>query len=113
MLHWRTTLAVCSLIILQSCGHSAERTRQAAMERGDQFYKKGLYQDAEVQFRRAIQATPRYGQAYLQLGRTEERLGRYDDAFAALRQAVQLMPDSDAPKIDLANFMLVAYLGNP
>lgn len=113
MLIQRSGLVICSLLILQSCLHNAEKTRRTAMEHGDQFYKKGLYADAEIQFRRAIQATPQSGEAYLQLGRTEERLGKYREALASLGRAVQLMPNNDAPKIDMANFMLVAYLGNP
>ena len=83
------------------------------MERGYQFYQKGLFRDAEVQYRRALQVAPRSGEVYLELGKTEERLGKYSEALAALAQAVQLIPGQDAPKIELANFMLVAYIGNP
>src|SRR5579871_5667511 len=101
MLRFRATIVVLSLLSLQSCLHNAEKTRLTAIERGDAFYKKGQYRDAEVQFQRAIQAAPQSGESYLQLGRTEERLGNYSGAFDALRRAVELMPDNDAAKIAL------------
>ena len=103
--------AVFCLLTLQSCNR-ADRTRKAAFDRGQQFYKQGQYDDAEIQFRRVLQIDPHSGEAQLWLGRTEERRGKYPEALSLLKEAVALSPSDDAPRIDLANFMLVAYLGN-
>lgn len=83
------------------------------MARGQQYYRKGDYRAAEIQFQKAIQPDANFGQAWLWLGRTEERLGNGKPALDALNEAVALMPGQDAPLIEMGNFLLVGYVGNP
>jgi tetratricopeptide (TPR) repeat protein len=104
---------LAALVILQSCAHNREQAKRQDLQRGEELRQKGHFAEAEIQFRKALQEDPRYGEAYLALGRTEARLGRYSLAFGALRQAVADMPGQDAPEIELGNLLLVAYLGNP
>lgn len=112
MTYLRTLLAVVSLTALQSCAHTSDKAR-TAIERGQHFYAKGLYSDASIQFQRALQQKSDSAEAYLWLGKADERLGHDGEALAALRRASELMPSADAPRIELANFMLVAYLASP
>lgn len=106
-------LAVAGLLLLFSCAESTDRARRTAMARGQKFYSKGDYAAAEIQFERSIQKDANFGEAWLWLGRTEERLDKFSPALDSLKQAVTLMPDQDAPLIELGNLLLVEYAGSP
>jgi len=105
----RSLLAAAAMFFLCSCGESASR----AFARGQQFYGKGNYAEAEIQFEKAIQRDANSGQAWLWLGRTLERQGQLAPALVSLKQAVILMPGQDAPLVEMGNFLLVSYVGNP
>jgi cytochrome c-type biogenesis protein CcmH/NrfG len=100
-------------LALMACGHDAGTAKQSALQKGRQFYQRRNYGDAEIQFRKAIREDARFGEAWLWLGRTENQRGNYRAAFDGLTEAVALLPGQDAPKVELANMMLVAWLGNP
>jgi len=106
-------LAAASLLFLVACTQTRERARTGAMERGHQYYRKGDYRAAEIQFEKTIQQDANFGLAWLWLGRTEERLGNAKAAVDALNQAVTLSPGQDAPLTDLGDLLLVGYVGNP
>ena len=106
-------LAVTSLIFLVSCAQNKDKARSTAMSRGQQYFQKGGYADAEIQFEKAIQNDPKFGQAWLWLGRTEERLGNSAAAIQTLKEAATRMPGQDAPLIELGNLLLVGFAGNP
>ncbi|HWF11876.1 MAG TPA: tetratricopeptide repeat protein [Bryobacteraceae bacterium] len=96
-----------------SCGQSAEKARQTAFARGKQLYQKADYKAAAIEFQKAIQKDPNFGEAWLWLGRTSEQLENSDGAADAFRQAVPLMPGSDEPLAELGNVLVVEYTGNP
>ena len=100
-------------LFLPGCIHNSEKAKRNYLQRGEQLFKSGHYADAEIQFRKSLQQDPRFGDAYLDLGRTEVKLGNYSLALSTLRQASVLMPGQDAPKIELGDFLLVSYLANP
>jgi predicted Zn-dependent protease len=105
--------AVAGLVLLSSCAGSTDRARRTPLARGQKFYSKADYAAAEIQFQRSLQKDANFGEAWLWLGRTEERLGKSTPALDSLKQAVTLMPGQDAPLIELGNFLLVGYAGNP
>jgi tetratricopeptide (TPR) repeat protein len=106
-------VAVVVMIALVSCAQSTDRARRASLARGQKFYNKGDYAAAELQFQKSIQKDANFGEAWLWLGRTEEQLGRFTSALNSLKQAVTLMPGQDAPLVELGDFLLVGYVGNP
>ena len=102
-----------SLLALQACIHNTDKAKQVALRRGQEYYGKGSYADAEIQFRKSLQEDPQFGEGYLWLGRAEERLGSYGPAMAALKQAAGRMPGQEAPEVALGNILLLAYLADP
>ena len=106
-------LVVTSLIFLVSCAKNKDKARSTAMSRGQQYYQKAAYAEAEIQFEKAIQNDPKFGQAWLWLGRTEERLGNTVAAIQTLKEGAARMPGQDAPLIELGNVLLVGFAGNP
>jgi Flp pilus assembly protein TadD len=113
MIRWSIPGVVISLLLLQSCAHNADKAKRMALQAGEEFLQKGRYPDAEIQFRKALQEDPRFGEGYLWLGRAEERQGNDPVAAAAFRQAASRMPGEVAPKVELGHVLLVAYLANP
>lgn len=102
-------LILASSIAVVSCGRSA----QSYVERGNEFYDKGKYDDASINYRKAFQKDPRYGEAYFRLGRTAVKTGDARTAYINLTQAEQLLPGREDVKIELADLAMAVYLLDP
>ena len=102
-------VGVAAALLLASCGFTARR----AFDRGTKLCEKGRYPEASIEFHRAIQKDPKFGEAYLRLGLTELQQGNSTEAAEALQHAVALMPDRTEPKAELAELDLKTYLTDP
>ena len=103
------TLLFASALLAAGCGLGKQR----AFERGVKLYEKGQYDEASLEFRRAIQKDANFGEAYLKLGLTEEKQGHPLGAIEALKHALALMPERAEPKAELAQLFINAYLAEP
>lgn len=92
-----------------SCG----RSPQSYLERGNKFSGDHKYQDASIQYRKAIQRDPKFGEAFYRLGLSESAEGNFPEAYRYLSRAVELMPDNQEAKIKLADLALMMYWANP
>ena len=110
---FRAAVTASLAVMLLACGHNADKAKRVDLQSGERFYQKGKYADAEIQFRKAIQEDPRFGEAYLWLGRTARERGNYGVARDGFQQAAALMTGQDAPTIELMNLLLMAYVGDP
>ena len=100
---------LAALILLEgSCG----RSPRYYLDKGDQLFAKGAYADASLNYRKALQKDPSFGQAYYQLGLSELRRGKTPDAYASLSRAADLLPNRDDVKVTLADLSLLAYLSD-
>jgi TolB-like protein len=63
----------------------------------------GLWQDAEVHYRKAAELDPRNLQIFEAMGMTFELLRRYDDAQAAFDRALEISPNEDDVRARKAN----------
>ena len=90
-------------------------TRSASdyLARGNKFFETRKYEDAEIQYRKALQKDPNFGEAYYRIGWTKMEQNRGGEAYEPLFRAVQLMPDSDAAKVKLADVSLALYVVLP
>jgi len=109
MPRYRYLFPLVSIGILLSCGLSARK----AFEKGTKLYESGQYAEASIEFRRAIQKDPKFGEAYLKLGLTELKQSSPRTAADALKNAVALMPASAEPKAALAQLYVNAYMMDP
>jgi tetratricopeptide (TPR) repeat protein len=80
------------------------------MERGDQFFAKGSYEEAALNYRKALQKNAQHGPAYLGVGKAEMRRRQFGEAYRSLSQAVQLLPENLEAKSLLADVVLGFYL---
>ena len=92
---------------------SACTNKESYLARGKKSFEAGNYADASINYRKAIQKDPRFGEAYYRLGLTALRLGDANQAYAALTQAVELVPDNDDAKEKLGDLCLAFYLRDP
>jgi tetratricopeptide (TPR) repeat protein len=91
-----------------SCG-----SPRSYLERGNAYFANGKYNDASLNYRKAIQKDSQFGEAYYRLALTNLRMGNAQVAYSALVQAVDLLPDRDDAKIQLGNVALAFYLKDP
>src|SRR5579863_8963887 len=100
-------LAFCSAaLLLSSCGRSAGQF----VDRGNQLFADGKYEEAELNYRNAIQKDGKSGEAYYRLALAELRLGHVPNAYQALNTAVALSPANMDAKAQLADVCMAGYL---
>jgi tetratricopeptide (TPR) repeat protein len=92
---------------------ACKRSAQDLVARGNQFAEQGQVEDALLNYRKAIQTSPHYGEAYHQLGVFLLKERRVAEAYQTLTRAVELLPEREDPKIVLADLCMAAYVGDP
>ncbi|HTW65197.1 MAG TPA: tetratricopeptide repeat protein [Bryobacteraceae bacterium] len=92
---------------------ACSRPAQWYVARGNQFFDKAKYADAELQYRNSIQRNPKFAEGYYRLGLAELQLQKPADALADLQRAVRLDTTNDIYRIQLANLALVLYHLDP
>ncbi len=73
---------------------------------GQAFVRRGMYEEAVIEFEEAIVLNPKISVVYNNLGRAYTALHRYDDAIAVLEQAIAMSPGF----ADFHNNLGLAYL---
>jgi tetratricopeptide (TPR) repeat protein len=68
---------------------------------GSVFEKRGLYEEAEKEYRAALAADPLFFEAHNNLGVLYVRLGRYDEAAREYRMALNILPGFALSHINL------------
>src|SRR5215813_11264359 len=106
-----------SLLILVSAVISVEagcsRSAPAYLAAGNKFFEAGKYEDAKIQYRKALQKNPNFGEAHLRIGLTEMEDNNWPQAYTSLLRAAELMPQNDGAKVKLADLNLALYLADP
>lgn len=102
-------LALVLLISATSCS----RSPASSVQTGNRLFAQGKYQEAALRYRKAIQTDSNFGDAYFRLGLANIKLHQGQEAFYNLKRAVDLLPANQEVKRQLAEFCLVAYLGDP
>src|SRR5215510_9377224 len=103
-------LSVIGFAVLCEAGCSNARDYSA---RGNRFFAAGKYEDAEIQYRKALQKNPNLGEAYYGIGLIKIEQHKGIEAYQPLLRAVQLMPESDDAKRKLADVTFALYVVAP
>ena len=93
-------ILIVPVLLLTGCT-GAEARRQSYIERGQTYFAQGDYTRASIEFRNAMQVSPKDPQARLLAGETAERLGRYRDAAGLFQSVVESNPDNAQARVDL------------
>jgi tetratricopeptide (TPR) repeat protein len=100
------------LLVNVGCGSLAV-SKEVHLERGNKFAKEGNVIDASLEYRKALQKDPRYGEALLRLGELFSKQAKHQEAFGALSQAAEIMPKSEEVQIALGNTAFSAFITSP
>jgi len=106
----RTSLPLIGLlvVILSGCKSDPQETAREAFEKGEQQLAQKKLPEAIIEYRRAVQADPRMGQARLRLGDAYLQSGDGPNALREYVRAAELLPDSDDAQIKAGKLMLLA-----
>ncbi|MGD1073253.1 MAG: tetratricopeptide repeat protein, partial [Bryobacteraceae bacterium] len=97
------------LIGLTSCGSNP----QTYIDRGNRFFDAGKYDDAALQYQKAIQKNAKSGDAHYRLALVELRRQRPTQAYQELQRAVDLMPENVPALSSQGQLALSIYNADP
>jgi tetratricopeptide (TPR) repeat protein len=108
----KNAAAICVVLIVLSAMSGCITTKQGYVSKGNKQYDAGKYEDAALNYRKATQRDPKYGEAYYHLGLASIKLNRAPDAYNSLLRAVELLPSDVAAKEKFAEVCLAIYLAD-
>ena len=102
----RKAAGVCVVLLaITACG-----TKRSYLDKGNTLFQAGKYADAAINYRKAIQKDPQYGEAYYGLGLTAIKQNNGPEAYNDLFRASQLLPSDIEVKEKFAGLCLEYYL---
>src|SRR3981081_476267 len=93
--------------VLTGCPRDPNVRKQKYLERGQRYFDKGQYREAEIQFENAIQVDSRFADAHYKLPLAAMNLQQWPTAYQELLTTVQLQPDQYAAHLDMANLLIM------
>jgi tetratricopeptide (TPR) repeat protein len=96
------------MLALGACTSDPTVTAKTALEKGNQQASKNKYPEAIIEYRRAVQADPRLGEARLQLAYAYASTGDGINALREYVRAADLMPENKEAQQRAGAFMLLA-----
>ena len=93
-------------VALSACS-SDEQKKQSHFAKGKEYFDKGEYKSARIEFKNAVQIDPRFAQAHLMLGETSLKLGDAQDAFRSYSAVAEIEPANTEAQLKLATFLLL------
>ncbi len=102
-------LAAISLI---SCSRDANYLKQKYLQSGIKYFDAGRYKEANIMFRKSIEADRKFGLAYYHLALTDLKQNQIAASVGALRRAVELIKpgteEADDSLLKLSEIIVVA-----
>ncbi len=109
----KRVVCVCIFVVVFGAAWGCGVTKQAYLAKGNSLFTQGKYDDASLNYRKAIQKDPNFGEAYYRLGLIAMKLDQGTLAYNAFQEAVQLLPGNVDAKEQLADVCLSFYLADP
>lgn len=101
------------LVALVLVSMTACSTKRGYVEKGNALFKEGRLDEAALNYQKAIQKDPKYGDAYYRLGILAMSRNDYPTAFNALYRANRLLPNDTDLQETFGAFCLDYYLKSP
>jgi tetratricopeptide (TPR) repeat protein len=106
---WKYALISICLIFCGACGSSPK----TYADRGKRFFDEGKFDDAALQYQKAIQKSPQFGDAYYRLALTELKRNQPIPAYHNLRRALELDPGNEDVSLRFGQLALTLYNADP
>jgi tetratricopeptide (TPR) repeat protein len=103
------SILVVSVVASSGCG----AIKQSYIAKGNALFSAGKYEEASLNYRKAIQKEPNFGEAYYRLGLTAIKLGQWSLAYNALDHAIRLPPANVDAQEKFGDICLRFYLADP
>jgi tetratricopeptide (TPR) repeat protein len=106
----RTSPGLVALFALAIVTASCNRTETARghLETGDRYFAEGRYSEAIIEYRNALDADNRLGQARYGLARALTASGNPERAYSEYVRAADLLPDNDEIQLQAATVLLLS-----
>src|SRR3954466_7146082 len=106
----RLTLLVFGLTcaLLAGCSKNPEKAKAEAFQSGNKYFQAQQYKEAIVEYRRAMQLDPKFGEARAKLGEAYLKTNDIAGAYRETVRAADLLPNNDEVQIRAANLLLAA-----
>jgi Flp pilus assembly protein TadD len=101
-------IAMLATAALTSCSKDPQAQAKEALEKGNLHASKNKYPEAIIEYRRAVQADPRLGEARMQLAYAYASTGDGINALREYVRAADLMPENKDAQQRAGAFMLLA-----
>ena len=95
-------------LLSRACKSDPQATARKHLEKGNQQVAQQQYPEAIIEYRRAIQADPRLGEARLQLAHAYASTGDGPTRCREYARAADLMPEDNDAQVKAGTFMLLA-----
>src|ERR1700677_3784465 len=97
------------VVLLAGCT-GAEARRQSYIERGQEYFARGDYARATVEFRNAMQVMPKDPQARVLSGEAFEQMGRYREAAGLFQSVIESNPENVRARVDLGQMYCFGHV---
>ncbi len=102
-------------LALVSCNRDPQYLKQKYLDSGNKYYQQKRYKEANIYYRKAIEADRRFGEAYYRLALVDLDLQQPPNAYQMLRRAYELLgtqkpgsPELNDATLKLAEIMLIS-----
>lgn len=103
----KISILLCALFaVLGGCRTDPKVRAHKYFQSGFQYYQKGLYDEAAIQFGNALQIEPNDFDAHYYMGLSSIRLQRVQRAYRELTRAVELQPASVPAHLALGDLLI-------
>jgi tetratricopeptide (TPR) repeat protein len=106
-------LLIVPFIALTVGSVSCSRSAASYVARGNKLYAEGQDVDASLNYRKALQKDPQFGEAYYRMAFSELRQGHIAVAYGAFYRATQLQPENMDAVSKFGDLVLYTYQRNP
>jgi tetratricopeptide (TPR) repeat protein len=100
-------IALAVMMVIGGCGGAKVRLA-SHMKRGQDYYQRGDFARASVEFRNAMQIDPKDSTARVKAAETAVKLGQLRPAYSLLQSVVDAHPDDIRARTDLGGILITA-----
>src|SRR5579864_6609856 len=108
----RATFLAVPIVLWAGILASCRRSPQEYVAKGNEFFNAGKYDEAILNYKKAIQRDAKFGEGYYGVGLAELKTGKSREAYAALTNANTFLPDRADVKVTFADLLFISYLSN-
>ena len=108
----KKVVSICAVVIAFGVLLACIATKQSYVAKGNKLYDAGKYADASLNYRKAIQKDPNFGEAYFRLGLAAIKQSQAREAYDSLFRAAQLLPDRVDVTEKFGDICLTFYLAD-